>query len=103
MRVIIVLVWVLMHFALGKGAKDDCPAGSEKDGQHLFYPKIKPYPHLHCNKDFTVYSWNDKDHVDLVRGDKPYCANMDKVLSMLKDNDPCKQPIAVMKVDYDCK
>jgi len=42
-------------------------------GNAVYVTAGAKYPHLHCDKDFFVYSASKNDHKDLGRGDKAFC------------------------------
>ncbi|PLY42103.1 hypothetical protein CSZ94_12030 [Janthinobacterium sp. ROICE36] len=48
------------------------------------------YPHLHCDKDFFVYSSSSSKHTDMARGDVQYCSNTRAVLDEIKALGPTK-------------
>jgi len=53
-------------------------------GNKEFVTLESKYPHLHCDKDFFVYSASKKDHKDLGRGDKASCERTRATIDTIK-------------------
>ena len=112
MKLSLILFASLLLFALEASANwtKECKkyAYGGSSGKDIFVGNpANIYPHIHCGKDFIVFSHSKNSHTDLVRG-QPMCGNLNKAATTLewynnmKEADNAKGLINELKADY-CK
>eukprot|EP01040_Poterioochromonas_malhamensis_P007687 gene7687-8302_t len=73
------LIFVVIAMIEAINPKKDYCKGQE------YVPVGSVYPHLHCDKDFLVYSVSKNNHDDLIRGSEVSCARVSKALDKIND------------------
>jgi hypothetical protein len=53
-------------------------------GNETYVTAGAKYPHLHCDKDFLVYSADKSNHKDLGRGDTAFCERTRATIDTIK-------------------
>lgn len=60
------------------------------------------YPHLHCDKDFIVYSKSKGNHADIMRGSQTSCERLRATLDTEKSDGELRTALKKVGQDF-CK